>query len=65
MVGGKKKKKQNLYSIQTVYCIIFLIFHSTEIFILILCLSDHFDYLKHVIGAEHIGIGSDYDGASG
>ncbi|XP_053532456.1 dipeptidase 2 isoform X2 [Ictalurus punctatus] len=27
--------------------------------------ADHFDYLKHVIGAEHIGIGSDYDGASG
>ncbi|KAF4090959.1 hypothetical protein AMELA_G00031560 [Ameiurus melas] len=28
-------------------------------------LADHFNYLKHVIGAEHIGIGSDYDGARG
>ncbi|GAA6096880.1 dipeptidase 3 [Tachysurus ichikawai] len=27
--------------------------------------ADHFDYLKGVIGAEHIGIGGDYDGASG
>ncbi|KAB5525873.1 hypothetical protein PHYPO_G00145210 [Pangasianodon hypophthalmus] len=27
--------------------------------------ADHFDHLKHVIGAEHIGIGGDYDGASG
>ncbi|XP_026992860.1 dipeptidase 3 [Tachysurus fulvidraco] len=27
--------------------------------------ADHFDYLKSVIGAEHIGIGGDYDGASG
>ncbi|KAK2819866.1 hypothetical protein Q7C36_021512 [Tachysurus vachellii] len=27
--------------------------------------ADHFDYLKGVIGTEHIGIGGDYDGASG
>ncbi|XP_062845358.1 dipeptidase 3 [Trichomycterus rosablanca] len=27
--------------------------------------ADHFDHLKLVIGAEHIGIGGDYDGASG
>ncbi|KAK3528064.1 hypothetical protein QTP86_020225 [Hemibagrus guttatus] len=27
--------------------------------------ADHFDHLKYVIGAEHIGIGGDYDGASG
>ncbi|KAI5626192.1 dipeptidase 3-like [Silurus asotus] len=26
--------------------------------------ADHFDHLKDVIGAEHIGIGGDYDGAS-
>ncbi|XP_058237579.1 dipeptidase 2 isoform X2 [Hemibagrus wyckioides] len=27
--------------------------------------ADHFDHLKRVIGAENIGIGGDYDGASG
>ncbi|XP_036439769.1 dipeptidase 2 [Colossoma macropomum] len=27
--------------------------------------ANHFDHLKHVVGAEHIGIGSDYDGATG
>ncbi|KAL6461726.1 hypothetical protein MHYP_G00298710 [Metynnis hypsauchen] len=27
--------------------------------------ANHFDHLKHVLGAEHIGIGSDYDGAAG
>ncbi|KAG9260909.1 dipeptidase 2-like isoform X2 [Astyanax mexicanus] len=27
--------------------------------------ADHFDHLKRVVGAEHIGIGGDYDGAIG
>ncbi|TSP90517.1 Dipeptidase 2 [Bagarius yarrelli] len=27
--------------------------------------ADHFDHLRNVIGAKHIGIGGDYDGASG
>ncbi|XP_072527912.1 dipeptidase 2 [Salminus brasiliensis] len=27
--------------------------------------ADHFDHLKGVVGAEHIGIGGDYDGAVG
>ncbi|KAI4903820.1 hypothetical protein NFI96_014569 [Prochilodus magdalenae] len=27
--------------------------------------ADHFDYIKRVVGAEHIGIGGDYDGANG
>ena len=30
--------------------------------ILSLTLSDHLDYLKNVAGAQHVGIGSDFDG---
>lgn len=28
-------------------------------------LADHFDHIKNLIGADHIGIGSDFDGFSG
>lgn len=41
-----------------------LYFLYLSLYIIPLIFTDHFDYIKKLIGAESIGIGGDYEGAT-
>uniref|UniRef100_A0AAY5F2G5 Dipeptidase n=1 Tax=Electrophorus electricus TaxID=8005 RepID=A0AAY5F2G5_ELEEL len=59
----------NLLQMLVTLCLIMVNFHSAFIACKqeasISLVADHFDYLRRVVGAESIGIGGDYDGATG
>lgn len=41
-----------------------LYFLNLSLYIIPLIFTDHFDYIRKLIGAESIGIGGDYEGAT-